>query len=118
LFLGLGLLPIPTNAVNFGLDGVETLTPDARRAEAREERLERGERSEVERILTLATADRVTHEAGLAEHAEMSADRWPAHVEGVRDHSGISRGLVQHDEDLTSDRIDESLGDGVHGRDT
>jgi hypothetical protein len=37
-------------------------------------------------------------------------------VEGVRDHSGSPRGLVQHDEDLTSDGIGEGLGDGVHGR--
>ena len=108
-------MTIPTNAVNFRLEGIETLTPDARRTEAREERFERGERRAVERILTLAAADGVTHEAGLAEHAEMSAGSWPAHVEGVRDRSGIPRALVQHDEDLTSDRIGEGLGDGVHG---
>jgi hypothetical protein len=104
--------------VNFRLEGIETLTPDVRRTEAREERFERGERREVERILTLAAADRVTHEAGLAEHTQMSADRWPAHVDGVRDHSGIPRGLVQHDEDLTPYRIGEGLGDGVHERNT
>jgi hypothetical protein len=101
--------------VNFGLEGIEALAPDARRTEARQERFERGERGAVEGILTLAPADGVTHEAGLAEHAEMSADRRPAHIEGVRDGSGIPRRLVQHDEDLTSDRIGDGLGDGVHG---
>src|SRR5207302_257967 len=73
------------------------------------------ERRQVERILTLAAADRVTYETGLAEHAEVSAGRRPAHVEGVRDLSRISRGLVQHDEDLSPYRIGERLGDGVHG---
>ncbi len=104
--------------MNFCLEGIETLTPDIGRTEAREERLEWGEGREVERILTLAAVDGVTDEAGLAEHAEMSAGGWPAHVERVRDRPGIPRSFVQHGKDLTPDRIGEGLGDGVHGENT
>ena len=76
-FVGLDLVAIPTHALNFSFEGIETLNPDARRTEAREERFERGERGERrdgERILALAAADGVTHEPGLAQHEGLGED--------------------------------------------
>jgi hypothetical protein len=101
--------------VNFCLEGIETLIPNARPMKAREECFEWSERRDVERILTLAAAHGVTHEAGLAEHAKMSARGWSAHIKRLRDRSRIPRPLMEHDEDLTSDRIGERLSDGIHG---
>jgi hypothetical protein len=101
--------------MNFRLQGVQALTPDARRTEPRKEGFEWGKRREVERIPALAAAHGVTHQARVAEHAKVATGRRPAHVECLCQRTGVPRALAQHDEDLAPDRIGKGLGNGVHG---
>lgn len=107
----------PADAVDLGLERIEATAPGARPVEAREERLERREGVEGERVLALPAARRVLHEARLAEHPEVPADGGSADGERLGDRARRARSLLEHQEDLAADGVCEGLGDGVHGLD-
>lgn len=100
--------------MDLGLERIEAPVPDARPVKAREEGLQRREGLEGERVLALAAAHRVAHEARFAEHPEVPADGRAAHGKHVGDSAGRARRIAKRLEDLAPDRISERLGDGIH----
>ena len=64
-------------AAECGLEGIEATAPNARSAELREERVKRREGVGGERVLTLAAAHGVTHEARLEGRNEAAYPGWP-----------------------------------------